>query len=50
MCIYSNRFLQINEQNGWTPLITACFNGQLKIVRILIEAGADKEKAEKVNL
>ena len=27
-------------QNGWTPLMTASFNGHVDIVRILIEAKA----------
>jgi len=29
------------EENGWTPLMIACFNGSADVVKVLIEHGAD---------
>ena len=38
----------INKQNGWTPLIVACFYGNLRTARLLIAKGVDINKAENV--
>ena len=35
-------------QNGWSPLLIACFNGLLDVVKTLIEAGANVNQTNKV--
>ena len=35
-------------QNGWTPLHAASNSGRLKVVRLLLERGADKEADDNV--
>lgn len=35
-------------QDGNTPLLLAAFKGEAETVRVLLEAGADKDKANKV--
>lgn len=35
-------------QDGCTPLLRAAQNGQLEVVRLLLERGADKEAKDKV--
>ena len=40
--------LGLYTQNGWTPLMTASFEGHIDIVRILIEAKAQINTQEEV--
>ena len=35
-------------QNGWTPLHWAAYEGQLDVVRALLNAGADKTIADNI--
>ena len=37
-------------QDGFTPCYVASQNGQLECLKVLIEANADVNKAEKVNI
>lgn len=37
------KFLNVAEpSNGWTPLFIACIEGQLSVVKLLLEAGAEQ--------
>ena len=38
--MYDRHYCMYNLQDGWTPLMTASFEGHVEIVRILIEAKA----------
>ena len=42
------KLLYYSSQNGWTPLMTASFNGHVDIVRILIDAKAQINTQEEV--
>ena len=35
-----------DEGDGFTPLIYTCFEGHVALVRLLLEAGADKRKQQ----
>ena len=37
------------SQNGWTGFILASQNGHLEVVKLLLDKGADVNKADKVN-
>ena len=37
--------LDMEDDDGWTPLLIAAQNDHLDVVRCLVEAGADKDKA-----
>ena len=38
---YIVRFTSFQGEKGWTPLLLAAYNGQLKSVRLLTSAGVD---------
>ena len=46
--IYARYYMFHFIQEGWTALIRAAENGHLEVVRLLLQAGADKEKTTKV--
>ena len=37
---------ETETSNGWTPLCIACINGHLPIVRLLLEAGAERRQCD----
>ena len=42
--------LEFDSQDGWTALIWAAWNGHTECVRLLIDAGADKDAKDQVRV
>ena len=55
LCIYFSILMNniiimliVHSQSGWTPLMTASFEGHIAIVRLLVEAKAQVNKQTEV--